>query len=93
MRLAFFGSPDFAVPALEALVGIGHEVACVYTLPPRNAGRGGKLRQTAVYEAAQRLELEIKTVSSLKGNDVLAGFEDLELDAAIVVAFGLILPK
>jgi len=93
MRLAFFGSPDFAVPALEALVGIGHEVACVYTLPPRNAGRGGKLRQTAVYEAAQRLELEINTVSSLKGNDVLAGFEDLELDAAIVVAFGLILPK
>ena len=93
MRLAFFGSPDFAVPALEALVGIGHEVACVYTLPPRNAGRGGKLRQTAVYDAAQRLNLKIKTVVSLKDNDVLVSFEELDLDAAVVVAFGLILPK
>jgi methionyl-tRNA formyltransferase len=93
MRLAFFGSPDFAVPALEALVGIGHDVACVYTLPPRNAGRGGRLRQTAVYDAAERLELKIKTVTSLTDSDVLTSFEALELDAAVVVAFGLILPK
>ena len=93
MRLAFFGSTGFAVPALEILVGIGHDVACVYTLPPRNAGRGGRLRQTAVYDAAERLELKIKTVTSLTDSDALTSFEALELDAAVVVAFGLILPK
>ena len=93
MRLAFFGTPDFAVPALQALVAAGHEIACVYTQPPRAAGRGEKERRSAVHEDAEKLGIVVRTPQSLKDEDAQTNFAALELDAAVVVAYGLILPK
>ena len=93
MRLAFFGTPDFAVPALQALVAAGHEIACVYTQPPRAGGRGEKERRSAVHEAAEKLGIVVRTPQSLKDEDAQTDFAALELDAAVVVAYGLILPK
>ena len=93
MRLAFFGTPDFSVPALEALVAGGHEIVCAYTQPPRAAGRGEKRRHSAVHEAAEKLGLTVRTPQTLKDTDTQADFTALGLDAAVVVAYGLILPK
>ena len=93
MRLAFFGTPDFSVPALEALVAGGHDIACVYTQPPRAAGRGGKERRSAVHVAAEKRGLTVRTPQTLKDADAQADFAALDLDAAVVVAYGLILPK
>lgn len=93
MRLAFMGSPGFAVPALRALVEAGHEVAAVYAQPPRPAGRGGHVRKGAVHEAAERLGLPVHTPATLR-RDLAAqdAFAALELDAAVVAAYGLLLP-
>ena len=74
MRLAFFGTPDFAVPALQALVDAGHEIACVYTQPPRAAGRGEKERRSAVHEAAEKLDLTVRTPQTLKDEGAQANF-------------------
>jgi len=93
MHLAFFGTPDFSVPALEALVAAGHEIACVYTQPPRAAGRGEKQRRSPVHEAAAQLGLTVRTPQTLKDQSAQEDFAALELDAAVVVAYGLILPK
>ncbi|HRE44352.1 MAG TPA: methionyl-tRNA formyltransferase [Terricaulis sp.] len=93
MRLAFMGSPHFALPTLEALIAAGHEIACVYTQPPRPAGRGKKERKTPVHERAEALGLEVRTPKSLKKAEAQEAFAALKLDAAIVVAYGLILPK
>jgi methionyl-tRNA formyltransferase len=93
MRLAFFGTPDFAVPALEALVAAGHDIACVYTQPPRAAGRGGKQRRSPVHDVAERLDLAVRTPATLKDKQAQTDFAALDLDAAVVVAYGLILPK
>jgi len=93
MRLAFMGSPDFAVPALDALVEAGHEIAAVYAQPPRPAGRGKKDRPTAVHARADALGLEVHTPKSLRDETAQTAFSDLNLDAAIVAAYGLILPK
>ena len=93
MRLAFFGTPDFSVPALDALIQAGHEIVCVYTQPPRAAGRGGKERRSAVHDVAERAGLAVRTPTTLKNNSVQAEFAALDLDAAVVVAYGLILPK
>jgi methionyl-tRNA formyltransferase len=93
MRLAFFGTPDFSVPALEALVAGGHDIACVYTQPPRAAGRGGKERRSAVHAAAEKRGLAVRTPPTLKDAGAQAEFAALGLDAAVVVAYGLILPK
>jgi methionyl-tRNA formyltransferase len=93
MRLAFMGSPAFAVPALAALVAAGHEIACVYSQPPRPAGRGQTLTPTAVHAFADRLGLPVRTPRSLKGPEEQQAFAALNLDAAVVVAYGLILPK
>ncbi len=93
MRLAFFGTPDFSVPALEALVAGGHEIACVYTQPPRAVGRGEKERRSAVHEVAEKLSLTVRTPQTLKDDAVRADFTALKLDTAVVVAYGLILPK
>ena len=93
MRLAFMGSPDFAVPALDALVAAGHEIAAVYAQPPRPAGRGKKDRPTAVHARADALGLEVRTPKSLRDPEAQAAFAELNLDAAIVAAYGLILPK
>lgn len=93
LRLAFMGSPDFAVPVLEALVEAGHEVACVYSQPPRRAGRGKKLRPTPVHQWAEAKGLEVRTPLSLKKTEQQQEFAALGLDAAVVVAYGLILPQ
>lgn len=93
MRLAFFGTPEFSVPALEALVAGGHEIVCVYTQPPRAAGRGEKQRRSAVHEAAEKRGLTVRTPQTLEDGAVQADFAALELDAAVVVAYGLILPQ
>lgn len=93
LRLAFMGSPDFAVPALDALIAAGHEIACVYSQPPRPAGRGRQERPTPVHIFASERGLDVRTPKSLKRAAEQERFADLALDAAIVVAYGLILPK
>src|SRR5271167_3932807 len=93
MRLAFMGSPDFAVPALRALAGAGYDIAAVYCQPPRPAGRGQALRRCPVHVAADRLGLAVRTPARLKrATEEHAAFAALDLDAAIVAAYGLILP-
>jgi methionyl-tRNA formyltransferase len=93
LRLALMGTPDFAVPCLDALLASGHEVAAVYSQPPRQAGRGNKLRPSPVQQAAERHGLEVRTPISLKSAEEQAAFAALKLDAAVVVAYGLLLPK
>ncbi|MEL7262853.1 MAG: methionyl-tRNA formyltransferase, partial [Pseudomonadota bacterium] len=93
MRLIFMGTPEFSVPALHALHAAGHEVACVYTQPPRPAGRGKKERPTAVHAAADALGLPVRHPVSLKSADAQAAFAALEAELAVVVAYGLILPQ
>ncbi len=92
-RLAFMGSPTFALPTLEALIDAGHDVACVYSQPPRPAGRGKQERPTPVHALAAARGIEVRTPKSLKKADEQAAFAALNLDLAIVVAYGLILPK
>lgn len=93
MRLAFLGSPDFAVPALRALVEAGHEVAAVYCQPPRPAGRGQAVRPCPVQRAAELMDLPVRTPARLKRDAAEhAFFAGLGLDAAVVAAYGLILP-
>lgn len=93
MRIVFMGSPDFAVPSLDALVAAGHEIACVYTQPPRPAGRGKNEQKTAVHERADELGLEVRSPRTLRDPDEQARFASLGSDIAIVAAYGLILPK
>ena len=93
MRIIFMGTPDFAVPALQALHAAGHEVACVYTQPPRPAGRGKKLMPSPVQVAAERLGLEVRSPVSLRGPQAQAEFAALGADVAVVAAYGLILPQ
>ena len=93
MRLAFMGSPDFAVPALHALHQAGHEIAAVYCQPPRPAGRGQAVRRCPVHAAAFALGLPVHHPASLKRDpQAREDFAALGLDAAIVAAYGLILP-
>jgi methionyl-tRNA formyltransferase len=93
MRIAFMGTPDFAVPALRALVGAGHELACVYCQPPRPAGRGQKERPSPVQAEAEARGLMVRHPKSLRTPEAQAEFAGLDLDAAVVVAYGLILPQ
>jgi methionyl-tRNA formyltransferase len=93
LRLAFMGSPAFALPALRALIAAGHEIACVYSQPPRPAGRGRQARPTPVTALARECGFAVRTPASFKDADERAAFAALGLDAAIVVAYGLILPK
>ncbi len=92
MRIIFMGSPDFAVPSLDALVAAGHEIARVYTQPPRPAGRGKAEQPTAVHKRAEQLGIEVRSPTSLKGGDEQARFAALDADLAAVAAYGLILP-
>jgi methionyl-tRNA formyltransferase len=92
MRLAFLGTPDFAVPTLEALVEAGHAIARVYTQPPRPAGRGRAPRPSPVQRAAEALGLPVATPEGFRDPAVLAEFAALGLDVAVVVAYGHILP-
>jgi methionyl-tRNA formyltransferase len=92
MRLAFMGTPDFAVGTLAELVSAGHEVAAVYTQPPRPRGRGQTLQPSPVHAFAEGLGLEVRNPKSMRDPDAIAAFQALDLDAAVVVAFGQILP-
>src|SRR4051794_12040950 len=87
------GSPDFAVPSLNALVEAGHEIVAVYAQPPRPAGRGKGERKTAVHERAEALGIEVRTPKSLRNDEEQARFRTLDADLAVVAAYGLILPK
>ena len=93
MRLAFMGTPEFAVPSLDALVAAGHELVAVYTQPPRPANRGKKLTPSAVQTRAEELGLPVRSPLSLRTAEAQAEFAALDLDAAIVAAYGLILPQ
>jgi methionyl-tRNA formyltransferase len=93
MRLAFMGTPEFAVPTLDALVAAGHEVVAVYTQPPRPANRGKKLTPSAVQARAEELGLPVRTPVSLRNAEAQAAFAALGLDVAVVAAYGLILPQ
>ena len=93
MRLVFMGTPDFAVETLKALTGAGHEVVCVYSQPPRPAGRGMAERPSPVHAFAASQGIEVRTPVSLKSPEEQARFAALRPDAAVVVAYGLLLPK
>lgn len=93
MKIAFLGTSEFAVPALQALVDAGHEVMAVYTRAPRPAGRGQQERRTPVHTLAQSLGLDVRTPRSLKGEEEAEVFMALDLDAAVVVSYGHILPR
>jgi methionyl-tRNA formyltransferase len=93
MKLAFLGTSEFAVPALGALVDAGHDVIAVYARAPKPAGRGQQERRTPVHELALRLGLPVRTPKSLKNEAEAQAFEALDLDAAVVVSYGHILPK
>lgn len=93
LRIAFMGTPDFAVPALRVLHEAGHEIVAVYSQPPRRAGRGKKLSPSPVQRVAEELGVEVRTPVSLKGEEDQTAFAALNLDAAIVAAYGLILPQ
>ncbi len=92
MRLAFMGTPDFAVGTLAELVSAGHEIVAVYTQPPRPRGRGQELQRSPVHAFAEGLGLEVRNPKSMRDPDEIAAFQALDLDAAVVVAFGQILP-
>ena len=93
LRLAFMGTPEFAVPSLAALVAAGHEIAAVYTQPPRAAGRGYRERPTPIGEFAHAHGIETRWPTSPRDPEVQRGFKELGLDAAVVVAYGLLLAK
>ena len=92
MRIVFMGSPEFAVPSLDALVEAGHEVVAAYCQPPRPAGRGKAPRPTAVQLRAEALGIEVRTPKSLRLEDEQASLRALDADLAVVAAYGLILP-
>jgi methionyl-tRNA formyltransferase len=87
------GTPDFAVPALRALHEAGHAIVCVYTQPPRPAGRGKKLTPSPVHVEAERLGIPVRSPVSLRNAEAQAEFAALEADVAVVAAYGLILPQ
>ena len=93
LRLIFMGTPDFAVPTLVEVVGRGHEVVAVYTRAAKPAGRGMALQPSPVEREARRFGIEVLTPSTLKSAEAQARFAAHQADAAVVVAYGLILPK
>ena len=93
MRLAFLGTPDFAVTCLAALIEAGHEIAAVYSQPPAPRGRGHELKPSAAHAFAQAHGVPVRTPVSMRDPAEIAAFAALGLDAAVVVAFGQILPR
>jgi methionyl-tRNA formyltransferase len=93
MRIVFMGTPDFSVPVLDALAAAGHEIACVYCQPPRPAGRGKKDKPSPVQLHAEALGLPVRHPVSLKTPEEQAAFAALNAEVAVVVAYGLILPR
>lgn len=92
-RIAFMGTPDFAVPALQSLIAGPFDLVCVYTQPPRPAGRGQQLQESPVHRAAEEAGIEVRHPKNFKKEGDVEMFEDLNLDLAVVAAYGLILPK
>ncbi|RPF72328.1 methionyl-tRNA formyltransferase [Aurantiacibacter spongiae] len=93
MRIIFMGTPDFAVPTLDALVDAGHRVVAAYTQPPRPAGRGKKARPSPVHARAEELGIAVRLPASLKDIAAQARFLELEAEVAVVAAYGLLLPR
>nr|WP_047166592.1 methionyl-tRNA formyltransferase [Sphingomonas sp. Y57] len=93
MRIAFMGTPDFAVPTLDALVAAGHDLAAVYCQPPRPAGRGKALMPSPVQRRAEELGIPVRHPITLRDAEAQAHFAALDLDVAVVAAYGLILPQ
>jgi methionyl-tRNA formyltransferase len=93
MRLIFMGTPDFAVETLKSLISAGHEIACVYSQPPRAKGRGLALTPTPVHAFSEAQGIEVRTPLSLKSDEEQVRFSAVTAEAAIVVAYGLILPQ
>lgn len=93
LRIVFMGTPDFSVPTLMEIVGQGHDVVACYSQPPRPAGRGMELKKSPVHEAAESFGIPVFTPVSLKDPEEQQKFADLDADVAVVVAYGLLLPK
>lgn len=93
MKLIFMGTPEFSVLALQALINDGHEIVAVYTQPPRPAGRGQKEQKSPVHLAAEKHNIKVRTPKSLKSAEEQQIFKNTQADMAVVVAYGLILPK
>lgn len=93
LRLAFMGSPDFSNGTLRGLIAAGHNIVCVYAQPPRPAGRGQKERLCPVHAVAVEHGIPVRTPKNLKDPADQQAFRDLDLDVAIVVAYGLLLPQ
>ena len=93
LRLAFMGTPDFAASSLQALIDAGHEMACVYSQPPRPAGRGHQVQRSPVHVLAEERGIPVRTPKSLRNAEAQAEFATLGLDCAVVAAYGLILPQ
>ncbi|MBK19139.1 MAG: methionyl-tRNA formyltransferase [Rhodospirillaceae bacterium] len=93
MRLVFMGTPEIAVPALAALIGEEHEVVCVYSQPPRPAGRGHRVTASAVHTFADENGIDVRTPENFKSQASVTEFAALDADIAVVMAYGLILPQ
>jgi methionyl-tRNA formyltransferase len=93
MRIIFMGTPDFAVPTLDALIAAGHEIAAVYCQPPRRAGRGKALRPSPVQASAEAAGILVRTPENLRDPEAQQAFAELDADLAVVAAYGLILPE
>ena len=93
MRLAFMGTPEFAVPSLAELIAAGHEIVAVYSQPPRPKGRGRKLTPSPVHAFAETMGLPVFTPESMKAAEAIETFQSLDLDAACIVAYGQILKR
>lgn len=93
MRIIFMGTPEFAVPVLDALVQAGHEVLAAYSQPPRRAGRGKQLTPSPVHARAETQGIEVRTPVTLREADAQAAFAALDADVAVVAAYGMILPR
>ena len=93
LRVVFMGTPDFSVPTLMEIVGQGHEIAAVYTQPPRPAGRGMAERRSPVHDAADALMVDVRTPKTLRDDEALAALEALQADVVVVIAYGLLLPQ
>src|SRR5262245_50106351 len=93
MRLVFLGTPDFSVSVLAALVEAGHEIPCAYSQPPAPRGRGQTLKPSPAHAFAEAHGIAVRTPASMRDPAEIAAFQGLGADAAVVVAFGQILPR